>query len=43
MAASHGTERPLAQKLLWFVALWLSGVGSVATVAYLLRLWIVRH
>ena len=34
--------RPLAQRLLWFVALWLGGVGSVAIVAYGLRLWIAR-
>jgi hypothetical protein len=32
--------RPLAQRLLWFTALWLGGVGSVAIVAYGLRLWI---
>jgi hypothetical protein len=31
---------PLAQRLLWFVALWLGGVGTVAIVAYGLRLWI---
>jgi hypothetical protein len=31
---------PLTQRLLWFVALWLGGVGSVAIVAYGLRLWI---
>ena len=32
--------RPLAQRLLWFMALWLGGVGSVAIVAYALRLWL---
>jgi hypothetical protein len=31
---------PLAQRLLWFVALWLGGVGTVVTVAYGLRLWL---
>ncbi len=31
---------PLTQRLLWFVGLWLGGVGSVAIVAYGLRLWI---
>jgi hypothetical protein len=31
---------PLAQRLLWFVALWLGGVGTVAIIAYGLRLWI---
>jgi hypothetical protein len=33
--------RPLSQRLLWFAALWLGGVGTVALVAYGLRLWIV--
>ena len=32
--------RALAQRLLWFVALWLGGVGTVAIVAYGLRLWL---
>ncbi len=32
--------QPLAQRLLWFAALWLGGVGSVAIVAYGLRLWL---
>jgi hypothetical protein len=31
---------PLVQRLLWFVALWLGGVGAVAVVASGLRLWI---
>jgi hypothetical protein len=31
---------PLAQRLLWFAALWLAGVGSVAIVAFILRLWL---
>ena len=30
-------QRPLAQRLLWFAALWLGGVGSVAIVAALDR------
>jgi hypothetical protein len=30
----------LPMRLLWFVALWLGGVGTVAIVAYALRLWI---
>jgi hypothetical protein len=34
------TPRSLAHRLLWFVALWLGGVGTVAGVAYGLRLWI---
>lgn len=42
MATQH--ERPsLPQRLLWFVALWLGGVGTVALMAYGLRLWIAPH
>jgi hypothetical protein len=33
-------ERPLAQRLLWFAALWLAGVGSVALVSLLLHVWL---
>jgi hypothetical protein len=33
-------ERPLAQRLLWFAALWLAGVGTVALVSFALKLWI---
>ena len=32
--------RPLAQRLLWFAGLWLGGVGTVAVVALVLRLWL---
>jgi hypothetical protein len=32
--------RLLAQRLLWFAALWLGGVGTVAIVSFGLRLWI---
>jgi hypothetical protein len=32
--------RPLAQRLLWFVALWLAGVGTVAVISFVLRLWL---
>jgi hypothetical protein len=32
--------RPLTQRLLWFAALWLGGVGAVAIVSFGLRLWI---
>jgi hypothetical protein len=31
---------PLTQRLLWFVALWLGGVGAVAIVSFGLRLWL---
>jgi hypothetical protein len=34
------TPKPLAQRLLWFVALWLSGVASVAIVSFGLHLWL---
>jgi hypothetical protein len=33
--------RPLWQRLLWFVLLWLAGVGAVALVSFGLRLWLV--
>jgi hypothetical protein len=33
-------ERPLTQRLLWFVALWLAGVGTVTLISFALRLWI---
>ena len=32
--------RPLTQRLLWFALLWLGGVGAVALISFLLRLWI---
>lgn len=34
------SQRPLAQRLLWFAALWLAGVGSVALISFAIRLWI---
>ena len=33
-------ERRLTQRLLWFVALWLAGVGTVALISVALKLWI---
>ena len=33
-------QRPLGQRLLWFAALWLGGVGTVTLVSFVLRLWI---
>jgi hypothetical protein len=33
-------QRALSRRLLWFAALWLGGVGTVALVSYGLRLWI---
>jgi hypothetical protein len=40
LAAPREAARPLVQRLLWFVALWLGGVGSIAIVAFGLRLWL---
>jgi hypothetical protein len=37
---SKPTPRPLTQRLLWFAALWLGGVGTVTLISYGLRLWI---
>jgi hypothetical protein len=37
---SEQNPRPLAQRLLWFAALWLGGVGTVAAVAFCVQLWI---
>ena len=33
-------QRPLAQRLLWFAALWLAGVGTVTLISFGLRFWI---
>ena len=41
--ATHDDKSSLWQRLLWFVALWLGGVGAVALMAYGLRLWIAPH
>jgi hypothetical protein len=40
LTPTEQNPQPLAQRLLWFAALWLGGVGTVAVVAYGLRLWI---
>jgi hypothetical protein len=34
------TPQPLARRLLWFVLLWLGGIGAVALVSFGLRLWL---
>ena len=39
-SSSGPTPRPLTQRLLWFAALWLGGVGTVTLISYGLRLWI---
>jgi hypothetical protein len=41
--AARDDKSSLPKRLLWFVALWLGGVGTVAIVAYGLRLWIAPH
>ncbi|MGE9008416.1 hypothetical protein ACO2JO_07530 [Leptospira interrogans] len=38
--SSEPAPRPLTQRLLWFAALWLGGVGTVTLISYGLRLWI---
>jgi hypothetical protein len=40
LATLREAPRPLTQRLLWFVALWLGGVGILAVVAFGLRLWL---
>jgi hypothetical protein len=34
------SQRPLTQRLLWFAALWLGGVGTVTVLSLGLRLWL---
>ncbi|HET7887075.1 MAG TPA: DUF2474 domain-containing protein [Bradyrhizobium sp.] len=36
-------SRALTRRLLWFAALWLSGVGTVTLLSLTLRLWIGPH
>ena len=38
---AHPSRPPrLSQRLVWFAALWLGGVGSVALLSFALRLWL---
>jgi len=39
MAPQPG-PRPLLSRLMWFAALWLAGVASVAIVSLGVRLWL---
>ncbi len=39
-APDDAERRPLAVRLGWFVLFWLAGVGSVAALASLVRLWL---
>jgi hypothetical protein len=43
MAPREPPQTPLTRRLIWFVALWLLGVGAVTLVSFLLRLWIAPH
>ncbi|MDB5620353.1 DUF2474 domain-containing protein [Tardiphaga sp.] len=36
----HQTERPLLQRLAWFITLWAGGVATVAIIGYGIRVWI---
>jgi len=36
---SSQTRPSLRSRLLWFVALWLAGVGAVSTIALIVRIW----
>lgn len=31
----------MARRLAWFVGLWAAGVATVATVGWLIRLWLI--
>jgi hypothetical protein len=43
MTTEPKRTRPLLARLTWFAALWLAGVGTVAALAFVLRLWIAPH
>ena len=34
------TERPLGQRLAWFVLLWVAGIVAVGSVAWIIRLFL---
>jgi len=36
----QSAQRPLWHRLVWFAALWIGGVGSVALLSFALRLWL---
>jgi len=38
--APEPEPRSLSQRLVWFAALWLGGVGSVTLLSFALRLWL---
>jgi len=43
MTTEPKRPQPLHIRLIWFAALWLAGVGTVAAAAFVLRLWIAPH
>ncbi|RTL76664.1 MAG: DUF2474 domain-containing protein [Bradyrhizobiaceae bacterium] len=43
MTEPEPPPRPLMTRLIWFAALWFGGVGTVALISYILRLWIAPH
>lgn len=34
-------DRPLSNRIFWFMLLWLASVGVVGTVAFLIRSWLL--
>jgi len=38
---SREIPSPLWLRLLWFAGLWVAGVATVATVGYIIRIWLV--
>ena len=40
MSRPSDSRPPLISRLLWFAGLWLAGVGTVAAIAYGIRLFI---
>jgi hypothetical protein len=37
---THDEKTSLARRLMWFAALWLTGVGTVTLLSFGLRLWL---
>ena len=40
MSTPNPPLRPLKERLLWFVVLWICGFGAVTILGYGLKLWI---
>jgi hypothetical protein len=43
LTGTQPKARSLAQRLLWFAALWLGGVGTLAAISLVLRFWLVPN